>query len=92
MFVRVVNCTRTPAALRPVEPSAGAGSRSRTVTDNPREARCPAVEAPTIPAPMTTMSGARPPARGSRTRGEGWVWGVGPLMGSVNLPPSIRGR
>ena len=41
MFVRVVNCTRTPAALRPVEPSAGAGSRSRTTTDSPRGGEVP---------------------------------------------------
>ena len=57
MFASVVNCTRTPAALRPVEPIAGAGSRSSTVTRSPLEARCQAQDAPLIPEPMTTTSG-----------------------------------
>ncbi|RIH84086.1 hypothetical protein Mlute_02012 [Meiothermus luteus] len=33
-----VNCTRTPAALLPVEPIAGAGARSSTPTRRPRSA------------------------------------------------------
>ena len=52
----VVNCTRTPAALFPVEPIAGATSFSTTTTLSPREARCQALDAPTMPAPMTTTS------------------------------------
>ncbi len=56
MFAAVVNWTRTPAALFPVDPMAGATSRSRTVTASPREARCQAQEAPLMPAPMTTTS------------------------------------
>ena len=52
----VVNCTRTPAALFPVEPIAGATSFSTTMTLRPLEASCQALEAPTMPAPMTTTS------------------------------------
>jgi hypothetical protein len=51
-----VNCTRTPATLRPVDPIAGAFCASSITTFTPCSLRRKAQEAPTIPAPMTSTS------------------------------------
>src|SRR6266702_156771 len=51
-----VYCTRTPAALRPVDPIAGDTCASNTATFNPRSLRQKAQDAPIIPAPITTTS------------------------------------
>src|SRR5690625_4300183 len=56
MFASEVNCTRTPAALSPVEPVAGASAASSTTVPRPCSARRNAQAAPTMPAPTTRTS------------------------------------
>src|SRR5438067_9118297 len=60
MFASLENWWRTPPALRPVDPAASIGSRSRRTTRvMPRRARWYATLAPMQPPPMITLSALR---------------------------------